>query len=122
MTLSAHRIVVVGGGFGGLRVVRMLRGVDADVTLIDRHNYHLFQPLSYQVATGALAEGDIAMPLRHVVRHQKRVTVLMGEVIGLDLLARTVTLDDESGAGAVVEYDTLIVASGADYAYFGHDE
>jgi NADH:ubiquinone reductase (H+-translocating) len=84
-TPGIQRIVVVGGGFGGLQAVRALRRADADITLIDRHNYHLFQPLSYQVATGALAEGDIAMPLRHVVRREKRVTVLMGEVTGLDL-------------------------------------
>src|SRR5947209_4613898 len=123
MTLSAHRIVVVGGGFGGLRVVRMLRRADADITLIDRHNYHLFQPLSYQVATGALAEGDIAMPLRHVVRRQKRVTVLMGEVTGFDLERRVVTFENEATTeGVEVPYDTLVVAGGSDYAYFGHDE
>jgi NADH dehydrogenase len=122
-TSSAHRIVVVGGGFGGLQAVRALRRTDADITLIDRHNYHLFQPLSYQVATGALAEGDIAMPLRHVVRRQRRVTVLMGEVTGLDLDGRTVIVEDDFAAHTLhVPYDELIVAAGSDYAYFGHDE
>src|SRR5437763_16661538 len=106
MTPSAHRIVVVGGGCGGLQAVRALRPVDAEITLIDRHNYHLFQPLSYQVATGALAEGDIAMPLRHVGRRQKRVTVLMGEVTGLDLEGRTVIVEDDFAAHTLhVPYD-----------------
>jgi NADH dehydrogenase len=123
MANGAPRIVVIGGGFGGLQAVRALRRVDADITLIDRHNYHLFQPLSYQVATGALAEGDIAMPLRHVVRRQKRVTVLMGEVTRLDLEGRTVIVEDEFAAHTLhVPYDALIVAAGADYAYFGHEE
>jgi NADH dehydrogenase len=123
MTAPPHRVVVVGGGFGGLQAVRAMRRADAEILLIDRHNYHLFQPLSYQVATGALAEGDIAMPLRHVVRRQKGVTVLMGEVTGFDLDARTVTLEDDAKSGSTsVPYDTLIVAGGSDYAYFGHDE
>jgi NADH:quinone reductase (non-electrogenic) len=118
-----HRVVVVGGGFGGLTAVKALRRVEADITLIDRHNYHLFQPLSYQVATGALSPGDIAMPLRHVFRRQKRVQVLLGEVTEFDLEAREVVAQaDLPGNLLRLGYDTLIVAGGSDYAYFGHDE
>lgn len=122
---SRPHVVVVGGGFGGLHATSGLAGarVDLDVTLIDRHNYHLFQPLSYQVATGALAPGDIAMPLRHIFRRSDRVRVLLGEATGFDLAARTVEFD--SGAGGAEEplaYDGLIVAAGSDYSYFGHDE
>jgi NADH:ubiquinone reductase (H+-translocating) len=118
-----HRIVVVGGGFGGLQAVKALARLDADVTLIDRHNYHLFQPLSYQVATGALAPGDIAMPLRHIFRRQQRVQVLLGEVASFDLGARQVAVrTDVPDEILRVDYDTLLVAGGSDYSYFGHDE
>ena len=100
-----------------------LARVDADVTLVDRHNYHLFQPLSYQVATGALSPGDIAMPLRHVFRRRRRVTVLLGEVVGFDLAAREVVVRADVAAGVLrLPYDTLVVAGGSDYSYFGHDE
>ncbi|HUE27271.1 MAG TPA: NAD(P)/FAD-dependent oxidoreductase [Solirubrobacteraceae bacterium] len=121
---AAHRVVVIGGGFGGLRAVKALgRRRDLEVTLIDRHNYHLFQPLSYQVATGALAAGDIAMPLRHIFRGDKQVTVLLGEVNRLELDRRQVVLTaDVPGGVLTVPYDTLIVAGGSDYSYFGHDE
>jgi NADH dehydrogenase len=116
-------VVVVGGGFGGLTAVRALAATGAQVTLIDRHNYHLFQPLSYQVATGALSPGDIAMPLRHVFRGDARVTVLLGEVCGFDLGARRVLVRAEvSGAVTRLAYDSLIVAAGSDYSYFGHEE
>jgi NADH:ubiquinone reductase (H+-translocating) len=118
-----HRIVVVGGGFGGLTAVKAMSRADAEITLIDRHNYHLFQPLSYQVATGALSPGDIAMPLRHVVRRQKQVTVLMGTVTAIDLAERQVVAEaDVPGGTLKLPYDTLIVAGGSDYSYFGHDE
>jgi NADH:quinone reductase (non-electrogenic) len=120
---GAHRIVVIGGGFGGLLAVKSLARVAADITLIDRHNYHLFQPLSYQVATGALSPGDIAMPLRHVFRRQRRVTVLLANVTSFDLDRREVALSaDVPGGKMTVAYDTLIVAAGSDYSYFGHDE
>jgi len=120
---ASARVVVIGGGFGGLQAVRALRRVDADITLIDRHNYHLFQPLTYQVATGALAPGDIAIPLRHVFRRQERVRVLMGEVTACDLEQREVTLKEApSSADIPIPYDYLIVAGGSDYSYFGHDE
>jgi NADH dehydrogenase len=118
-----HRIVVIGGGFGGLMAVKALARADAEVTMIDRHNYHLFQPLSYQVATGALAPGDIAMPLRHIFRGQPRVTVLLGTVTGLNLEERKVlAAADVPGSALEVPYDTLIVSGGSDYSYFGHEE
>src|ERR1035437_6789601 len=118
-----HRVVVIGGGFGGLQAVKALARTDVQVTLIDRHNYHLFQPLSYQVATGGVASSDIAMPLRHVFRKQKRVTVLMGEVTALELERRQVMLREEGAAETLaIPYDTLLVAAGSDYSYFGHDE
>lgn len=118
------RVVVVGGGFGGLQAVKALRAADADVTLIDRNNYHLFQPLSYQVATGALSPGDIAVPLRRIVRRERHVRVLMGEVTGFDLSARELTMRAEvlGGDSMEVPYDFLIVAGGSNYSYFGHDE
>jgi NADH dehydrogenase len=122
---GARRVVVVGGGFGGLEAVKSLARGGLDVTLIDRHNYFLFQPLTYQVATGGLAPGDIAVPLRHVVRRWKNVRVLLGEVTRVDLAAREVVVE-RTPLGATepwrVGYDALIVAGGSDYAYFGHDE
>jgi NADH:ubiquinone reductase (H+-translocating) len=120
---ARHRIVVIGGGFGGLQAVKGMRRVNAEVTLVDRHNYHLFQPLSYQVATGALPAGDIAMPLRHVVRRQKQVKVVLGEVTGFELEAHQVVVAaDVPDETMKLPYDTLIVAGGSDYNYFGHDE
>jgi NADH dehydrogenase len=114
---SRKRVVVVGGGFGGLWAVRALRLADVDITLIDRCNHHLFQPLLYQVATAGLAAPSIAAPLRHILRGQANVAVMMGEVRTIDLAAHRVFL----GAQAF-EYDYLIVASGAGHAYFGHDD
>jgi NADH dehydrogenase len=114
---------VIGGGFGGLLTVKNLARVPADITLIDRHNYHLFQPLSYQVATGALSPGDIAIPLRHVFRRQRRVTVLLANVTSFELDRREVLVSaDVPGGKMTIPYDTLIVAGGSDYSYFGHDE
>jgi NADH dehydrogenase len=116
---SRHRVVVVGGGFGGLYAARALgRAQDCEVTLVDRRNFHLFQPLLYQVATGALSPGDIAQPLRSIVRRQRNTTVLLGEAVGLDPERREVLLSD----GGPIPYDTLIVATGARFSYFGHDE
>jgi NADH:ubiquinone reductase (H+-translocating) len=119
---ARQRIVVIGGGFGGLQAVKALARADAEITLVDRHNYHLFQPLSYQVATGALSPGDIAVPLRHILRRQKHVRVILGEAVGFDLEGRHVTLRTD-GADDHLElpYDTLVVAGGSDYSYFGHD-
>ncbi len=118
------RVVVVGGGFGGLEAVRALDHAEAEVTLIDQHNYHLFQPLTYQVATGSLAPGEIAVPLRRIFRRQHHVRVLIGKVTGFDLERREVTVDP-AVAGTKehkLPYDTLVVAGGSSYAYFGHDE
>jgi NADH dehydrogenase len=118
------RVVVVGGGFGGLQAVEVLARHDVDVTLIDRNNYHLFQPLSYQVATGALSPGDIAVPLRQIFGRHPRVEVLMGDVTGFDLEARAVAMSPpiEGTHDRTIPYDRLVVAGGSDYAYFGHDE
>jgi NADH:ubiquinone reductase (H+-translocating) len=114
-----HRVVIVGGGFAGLYAARDLgRDKFVEVTLVDRRNYHLFQPLLYQVATGALSPGDIAQPLRAILRRNQNTRVLLGEAVGLDPGARRVELSD----GGTIDYDTLIVATGARHAYFGHDE
>ena len=113
---SRLRVVVVGGGFGGLSTVRALRGMPVDITLIDRVNHHLFQPLLYQVATGILSPANIAAPLRGLLRSQRNVRVLLGEVSDVDLNARVVR--DE---GFEVPYDILVVATGARLDYFGSD-
>jgi NADH:quinone reductase (non-electrogenic) len=123
--MGAERVVVVGGGFGGLEAVKTLGRAGANVTLIDRHNYFLFQPLNYQVATGGLAPGDIAVPLRHIVRRWANVEVLLGEVSELNLDGREVTFRGRaSGAGESItlDYDSLVVAGGSDYSYFGHED
>jgi NADH:ubiquinone reductase (H+-translocating) len=112
-----HRVVVIGGGFGGLQAAQRLATAPVDVTLVDRRNFHLFQPLTYQVATGALSPGEVAYPLRAVFRRQRSVRVRMAEVTGFDLDDRRVHLHEGSLA-----YDTLIVAGGSHYSYFGHDE
>jgi NADH:quinone reductase (non-electrogenic) len=110
-------VVIVGGGFGGLRAAQALRSARVDVTLIDRRNYHLFQPLLYQVATGSLSPGEIAAPLRSVFSRQKNTRVLLGEVVDLDAVSKRVVLAD----GASIEYDSLIVAAGSQTFYYGHD-
>jgi NADH:quinone reductase (non-electrogenic) len=119
-----HRVVVVGGGFGGLQAVRKLRRAPVELTLVDRRNFHLFQPLTYQVATGALSPGEIAYPLRAVFKRNRNVRVLMAEVGDFDLCARELHLRPVLGvpAPATIPYDTLIVAGGSRYSYFGHDE
>ena len=119
-----HRVVVVGGGFGGLQTVRSLRRAPVEMTLVDRRNFHLFQPLLYQVATGALSPAEIATPLRGVLKRQKNVRVVMGEVREFDLARRRLLLDalPNGDAGLAIRYDTLIVAAGSRYSYFGHDE
>ena len=118
------RVVVVGGGFGGLKAVRALSRVDVEVTLVDRHNYHLFQPLSYQVATGSLSPGDIAVPLRRVLRAQQNARVVIGEVVGFDLAARQVAVAPALAGTApyTLEYERLVVAGGSAYSYFGHED
>ena len=113
-----HRVVIVGGGFAGLYAAKSLGDDDRlSVTLVDRRNFHLFQPLLYQVATGALSPGEIAQPLRAILRKKRRTTVLLGEAVGLDPDAREVILSD----GGTVAYDSLIVATGARHSYFGHE-
>src|SRR2546423_11582915 len=116
---APHRVVIVGGGFGGLYAPRELsRSPAVEVTLVDRRNFHLFQPLLYQVATGALAPGEIAQPLRSIFRKRMNVTVLLGEAVSVDVKARHIVLSD----GGPIDYDTLIVATGAQFSYFGHDD
>jgi NADH dehydrogenase len=114
----------VGGGFGGIEAVKGLRAAAVDVTLVDRHNYHLFQPLTYQVATGTLSPDEIAEPLRVIFRRQRRVHVVMAEVTALDIERRVVVAQPAVGGAAsrTLPYDTLIVAAGSAYSYFGHDE
>lgn len=117
------RIVVIGAGFGGLEVVRGLRGVPARVTLIDRQNYHLFQPLLYQVATADLSPADISAPIRGVLRHQRNVDVLLAEVTGVDVGARLVLAREQGGSHTcAVPYDYLVLATGARHSYFGHED
>jgi NADH:quinone reductase (non-electrogenic) len=116
-----HRVVIVGAGFGGLFAARALRRAPLDVTVIDRMNHHLFEPLLYQVATGLLSSGAIAPPIRDVLRRHKNTRVLLGEVTGIDLAARELHMDTR-GRRSVVPYDSLIVAAGAVQSYFGHDE
>jgi NADH:ubiquinone reductase (H+-translocating) len=116
-----HRVVIVGSGFGGLFAARALRRAAVEVTVIDRTNHHLFQPLLYQLATGVLSEGDIAAPTREVLRRQTNVRVLLGEVVHIDLGTREIVLDT-LGERSRVPYDSLIVASGARQSYLGHDE
>src|ERR1700743_1740919 len=113
-----RRVVIVGGGVGGLYAADHLGRPPIQLTLIDRRNFHLFQPLLYQVATGALSPGEIASPLRNILNRQKNTRVLLGNVVDLDPLAREVILDDDSR----ILWDTLIVATGATHNYFGHPE
>jgi NADH dehydrogenase len=119
MTDARHRVLIVGGGFGGMYAAKELGRDDRfEVTLVDRRNHFLFTPLLYQVATGAVSPGDIAQPLRSILRRQRNTTVLLGEAVGIDPVRREVTLSD----GGPIVYDTLIVAAGARFSYFGHDE
>jgi len=115
---------VVGGGFGGLQAVLGLRRADVEITLVDRRNFHLFQPLSYQIATGALSPGEVAYPLRAIFKRDRNVRVVLAEVATVDLAAREVLLRPVSGlpAPASIPYDTLIVSGGSDYSYFGHED
>ena len=113
-----HHVVVVGAGFGGLAVTQGLAGAGVKITIVDQRNHHLFQPLLYQVGTASLATSEIAWPIRHLFRKRKEVTTLLGEVTGVDTRNRSVCLED----GGVIQYDTLVLATGARHAYFGHDE
>ncbi|WP_342708290.1 NAD(P)/FAD-dependent oxidoreductase [Bradyrhizobium sp. B124] len=113
-----HRVVIVGAGFGGLEAAFGLSGAPVEITLIDRRNHHLFQPLLYQVATASLATSEIAWPIRYLLRDRPEVTTLFANVCGVDAANKQVQLDD----GGSIPYDTLILATGARHAYFGHDE
>jgi NADH dehydrogenase len=116
--MPTPHVVIIGGGFGGLFAAKALRRAPVRVTLVDRHNHHVFQPLLYQVATGGLSPGDIAAPIRWVLRHHDNARVLLAEALGIDLAARRVNLDH----GDSLSYDYLIVAAGAGSSYFGHDD
>ena len=113
-----HRVVVVGGGFAGIQAVRALRRLPVEITLVDRQNFHLFQPLVYQVATGALSAGEVAAPLRRC-SSETNVRVVLGEVSGFDLTERQVVLDQlpERWSAETFDYDTLVVAGGSRYSY-----
>jgi NADH dehydrogenase len=116
-----HRVVIVGCGFAGLSAAKALRRAPVEVVVVDRTNHHLFQPLLYQVATGVLSEGDIAPPIRDILRHQRNARVFLGEVVDVDVDARALTIGT-LGHATTLSYDSLIVATGASQSYFGHDE
>ena len=116
-TKQPPHVVIIGGGFGGLKAARALAHQPVRITLIDRRNHHLFQPLLYQVATAGLSPGEIAAPIRNILRGHKNLHVLMGEVVDIDVTNRIVKLAD-----AKVPYDYLVIAAGATHSYFGHDE
>jgi NADH dehydrogenase len=119
---TRHHVVIIGCGFGGLFAAKALRRAPVRVTLIDRTNHHLFQPLLYQVATGILSEGQIAPAVRDVLRHHPSLSVVLGEVDAIDAAARTVTATELGGTRTTFSYDSLIVAGGAVTSYYGHDE
>jgi len=116
--MEKHRVVIVGGGFAGLYAAKSFRSKDVEITIVDRRNFHLFQPLLYQVATGALSPGEIASPLRYVLRSRKEISVILGEVTDLDPAGKSLILRD----GSQIPYDSLIVATGATHSYFAHPE
>ena len=116
--MTVPEVVIIGGGFGGLYAARALNRAPVRVTLIDRKNHHVFQPLLYQVATGGLSAPQIAAPIRHILRRQKNTTVLLAEVVGIDVAAHEVELE----TGGSIHYDFLILAAGATHAYFGHED
>jgi NADH:ubiquinone reductase (H+-translocating) len=115
--MTRPRIVIVGAGFGGLFAAQALSRVAAEVTIVDRHNYHLFQPLLYQVATAGLPPSDVAWPIRSILRRQRNATVLLGEVVGIDSARRVVDLGSRS-----LSFDYLVVATGSTHSYFGHED
>ncbi|MEW5915021.1 MAG: FAD-dependent oxidoreductase, partial [Gemmatimonadota bacterium] len=117
--MSRARVVVVGGGFGGAAAAKRLKYAPVDVVVIDRTNHYVFQPLLYQVATGALAPSDIAVPIRWLLRSQRNTRVVLADVTGIDVEKREVRLD---GGAAVESYDFLILAAGARHSYFSHNE
>src|SRR5277367_3594728 len=122
MPESIPRVVIVGGGFGGLAAARALKKARVNVVLIDRSNHHLFQPLLYQVATAVLTPGQIGAPIRGILGKQSNLTVILGEVTGVDKEQRYLLVKSVDREGVRIDYDTLILATGAQHSYFGHDE
>src|SRR6202166_5161956 len=120
--MAKPRIVIVGGGFGGLAAAKALKNTPAEITLIDRANHHLFQPLLYQVATAVLTPSQIATPIRSILHKQKNTTVILGEVTGVDKERKCVFVSDADRERVPVAYDYLILATGATHSYFGHNE
>src|SRR5580698_7061984 len=118
MSEGCHQVVVVGGGFGGIRVTRALARSDVDITIVDRTNHHLFQPLLYEVATGILPEGNIAPALRGILKRQENVRTLLAEVTAIDVDRRVVLASSPDGRELPLPYDSLVVAGGATHAYF----
>src|SRR5687767_14076288 len=115
--MKRPRIVIVGAGFGGLFAAQALARTAADITVVDRHNYHLFQPLLYQVATAGLPPSDVAWPIRSILRRQRNATVLLGRVVGIDVARHVVELEART-----LSFDYLVVATGSTHSYFGHDD
>src|SRR5262252_8231755 len=122
VSMSQPRIIIVGGGFGGLAAAKALRRTPAEIMLIDRTNHHLFQPLLYQVATSALTPSQIATPIRSIFRNQKNLTVILGEVTGVDKAQKCVFVSDADRQNVPIAYDYLVLATGASHSYFGHNE
>lgn len=120
--MARNRVVIVGAGFGGLAAAKALRDTPASVVLIDRANHHLFQPLLYQVATSVLAPGQVASPIREILRSQKNATVILGEVTGVDKDKKCVFVNDVDRQNVPISYDYLVLATGSSHSYFGHDE
>src|SRR5271167_2128980 len=116
--MAYTKVVIVGGGFGGLNAAKQLKSAPLDILLIDKTNHHLFQPLLYEVASAALSPGEIAIPIREILRSQENTTVMMGDIVQVDKNARQVVL----GNGERVDYDYLVLAVGARHSYFGKDE
>jgi NADH:ubiquinone reductase (H+-translocating) len=115
---NVPKVIIVGGGFGGLWAAKELANEPVEVILIDRKNHHVFQPLLYQVATAVLSPGEIATPIRRILHYARNIEVILGEVIDFDIANNSLVLDD----GSLVDFDYLIVAAGARHAYFGHDD
>ena len=120
--IKRPHVVIIGGGFAGIAAVKALRHCEADVTVIDRRNHHIFQPLLYQVATAVLAPADIAAPIRQLSAQQKNVSVLLAEVIGVDLASRSVDVKYPGAGDKKIPFDYLVVAAGVQSSYFGHNE
>ena len=114
--------MIVGGGFAGIAVVKALRRCEADVTVIDRRNHYIFQPLLYQVATAVLAPADVAAPIRQLSARQSNVSVMLGEVIGVDLGSRLVAVKFPGAGNKIIDFDYLVIAAGVQSSYFGHSE